>query len=201
MDLIRTVDSYIARLWGWFRVRATSPSAQFWLFVTGFIDSFVFFFPPEALLAAMVTAARKYVVRYTAICLVSTFLGALVAYGIGVYFFDTIGLFLIGLVDAGAALTEIQKQFLDNAFLIIFLAMWTPIPSVPIVISAGFFAVPMAAFIPGVILGRAVRFVAISALAYYLGDEALRFFSRYARIATIGVVMLVILYVIFKLFY
>jgi len=194
MDIIGKIGSKVSILWEWFKVRADSGQAQFWLFIAGFIDSFIFFFPPEVLYAGMVTAKREHVLRYTAIALLSTFLGALIAYSIGLFFFDTLGVSIIQFMNAEFIIAEIETQFLNNAFLIIFLAMWTPVPSVPVVISAGFFGVPLLAFAPGVILGRAVRFVAIGILAYYFGDEALRFFARYARYATVGIFILTALY-------
>lgn len=193
---ITSVKENVGACWIWFKDRADSKHAQFWLVIASIADSWAFFFPPEVMLAAMVTAVRRKWWYYALITTVFSIVGALFAYATGVFFFDTLGNFIISILSADQLVVRAGEGFSQNAFLILFLTILSPIPSVPFFIAAGFFKVPLGIFLLAALFGRTVRFYTIAFIARTFGPAALAVIARYANISMVLIGLLIVLYIV-----
>ena len=77
------------RLYSWPLEKARSPYAPWWLAFISFLESSVFPFPPDPILALLVLARRQHVIRLVVNCTVSSVVGGLLGYAIGYFLFQS----------------------------------------------------------------------------------------------------------------
>ena len=199
---IRTVIRYWNKLvnksWDWFESCADTVYARSALAFASFIDSWLFFFPPEILLVTMTAAKPKQWFQFATITTVFALLGGLVGYAVGAFFFEGIGEHIIASLGAENEFARAQEAFLNNAFLVMFLASFTPVPYVPFVLASGFFGVNLFVVLAASLVGRVLRFYLIAYVSKTFGKPILSVLTRYAHIATFIIIVLAVLYLILQ---
>ena len=85
---------YINYLYNWTLTKAGHPRAHWFLMFVAFIESFIFPIPPDIILIPMILSNRAKAWYFAIICTISSVIGALVGYLIGVFLFDTIGIII-----------------------------------------------------------------------------------------------------------
>ena len=97
--------------------------------------------------------------------------GALIAFAIGALAFDTVGLWMLGLVGISPARVEAEHARFDayGAWLVGLSAI-SPLPTKIVCIAAGAFGVPIPAFFIAILAGRSVRFFGIAAIVRFAGE-------------------------------
>lgn len=189
---------YILNKWNWFKDRAHNNHARFWLLLSAFMDSWFAFLPPELLLVAMIAAGAEYWVIYAAITTVMSVVGALFGYMIGFFFFDTVGINIISLINGEDIFAQARDIYSDKVFWIALVTASTPIPFIPFTISAGFFGVNVYSFALGSLIGRAIRFFLIAYIVRFFGKRSFTLAAKYVNILTVLVALAILVWVLIR---
>ncbi len=181
---------------GWVLRHAEGQHAKFWLSVLSFSEASFFPIPPDVLLIAILLAnkARKWF-YYSFLTSVFSVLGGVLGYGLGFFFFDIFGEFIISFYGLEEEFLGLKEVFDENTFWAIFAAAFTPIPYKIFTISAGLFNVNFFAFITASILGRSVRFFAVGFILKFYGEKVAGVLYKYFNIFSLAVLILLILVV------
>ena len=152
-------------------VYSKHPKAPFYLSVLSFIESSFFPFPPpDVMLAPMCLANRKKAWRFALLTTITSVLGGLFGYLIGMFAFEFVEPILksVGYWDK---FVTVKSWFLEWGILVIFIAGFSPIPYKLITISAGVASMALLPFIFASIIGRASRFYLVAGLIYLGGEK------------------------------
>lgn len=184
--------TWFRRLYDWTIHWSRTKRAPQALFAIAFVESSCFPIPPDALLIPMVVGHRQSWVRFASICTIGSVLGALLGYFIGWGLYETIGKPIVEIYHLQSAVEMLGQKYIDNAFLVIFTAAFTPIPFKAITISAGLFNVPIPTLIFASLIGRAGRFFLISACLRLFGKKIKDSIEKYFDIFSIIFIVLLI---------
>jgi membrane protein YqaA with SNARE-associated domain len=157
------------------------------------------FIAPDVLLIAILLVGSRQWLHYALLTTIASVLGAIFGYIIAVFFFDTIGVHLINVYHLSNQIEFARNAFADNAFLVIFLAAFTPIPYKVFVLAAGFFKINFFVFLLASIVGRGLRYTIIAYLVHVVGDRVTALLSRYSFVTTFAIIVIVGIYFIKQL--
>lgn len=155
---------------------ARHPRAPAMLGGLSFAEAIVFPLPPEVMLAPMCLAQPKRGFWFAAISLAGSLLGAVVGYLLGHYAYELVKPMLESLgwlakIDAQVEhLRQVTAESPWQAFWLLVLAGFTPIPLKIFTWASGIVGVPMLPFLASMFVGRGKR-VFLVALAIRLGGE------------------------------
>jgi len=187
------------KLIDWSVRHTTGTKAKLWLGILSFSEASFFLVPPDVLLIAILVSNTQKWVYYASFATVFSVLGGLFGYLIGFLFFDFLGEPLIALYSLQDSIKIVAEQFNNSAFLTIFLSAFTPIPYKLFTISAGFFKINIFSFITASILGRGMRFFAVSFFMKKFGARATKYLFKYLDVFSVAVVVLIVLiYFLFR---
>jgi membrane protein YqaA with SNARE-associated domain len=157
------------RLYDWTLSLAARPSAPYALGAVSFAESSFFPIPPDVVLAPMVLAQPKKAYNYAAICTAMSVIGGLAGYAIGVYFWDTIGQWLIALYGGKDKIDSLLALYREYGALLILIKGLTPIPYKFVTIASGIAGYDLFWFIVLSIITRGARFFGVAALLTHFG--------------------------------
>jgi membrane protein YqaA with SNARE-associated domain len=180
----------------WFKQRAHGPYAKAWLFFFSFTESSFLFIAPDVLLIAILLAGSRQWLYYGLLTTIASLLGAMFGYVISAFFFDTVGVRIVEIYDLTVQLETARAAFADNAFWVIFLAAFTPIPYKVFVLGAGFFKINFFIFLFASILGRGLRYILIAYVVHVVGSRATALLSRYSLLMTVSIIIVVCIYLL-----
>lgn len=155
------------------RVLAWSGHPRAPVILTGlsFAESSFFPIPPDVMLAPMCLARPAKAWWYATLCSLSSVLGGLFGYALGLWAFDSIEPWLMNSHYAGLFNAAVES-FHTWGFAYILLAGFTPIPYKVFTLSAGVVGMPFLPFVAGSLLGRSGRFFLVAGFIRLLGDQA-----------------------------
>jgi membrane protein YqaA with SNARE-associated domain len=197
--VIEGLKQYKQRLYKVARDAAKSKYADVWLMLTAFSEASFFLLPPDVLLVGILfSSAQRIRWKYwAAVTTLSSVIGGLFGYLIGVGLFDVLGRPIIEFYNLQAEVTQVGAWFNQYAFWTVFVSAFTPIPYKVFTISAGLFRIPVMIFVVASLLGRGIRFFVIAYIMRRYGKRVLRMTLRYFNIISIililGVVLLIFL--------
>ena len=145
--------------------------AAYWLAIVSFTESSFFLVPPDVMLAPMALAKPKKAWFYAGLTTLSSVLGGLMGYFIGVFAFNIVEPWLHSF-GYMASYQLADEWFQRWGFGVILLAGFTPIPYKVFTIASGAFGLGLIAFVLGSIIGRGARFFLVAGLMLW-GGEAL----------------------------
>jgi len=183
----------------WFMHHAEGPRAKWILGLISFTESSIFPIPPDPFLIALLMVKKRQWVFYTTLVVITSVLGGLFGYLIGLLFFDFFGAPVVSLYHLEPQLESSRILFNDNAFWAIFTAAFTPVPYKIFTIASGLFQINLIVFIVASILGRGIRYFIIGFLMHLFGDSMAKVFIKYFNIITILAVLAIIFYTLFKI--
>jgi membrane protein YqaA with SNARE-associated domain len=157
------------RLYDWTLSLAARPSAPYALGAVSFAESSFFPIPPDVVLAPMVLAQPKKAYNYAAICTAMSVIGGLAGYAIGVYFWDTIGQWLISLYGGKDKIDSLLALYREYGALLILIKGLTPIPYKFVTIASGIAGYDLFWFVVLSIITRGARFFGVAALLTHFG--------------------------------
>lgn len=182
-------------LMSWVASRARHPHVKWWLFGVAFAESSFFPIPPDVLLAAiLLTRERARAFFYAWITTVGSVLGGVFGYVIGFFFFQIIGEKLVAFYHLETEVAIVRELFVNNAFLAIFTAAFTPIPYKLFTIAAGLFGIDMFVFVIASIAGRGMRFYALAALMRYGGAYMAQVLYKYFNIISLLLIAIIMFF-------
>lgn len=128
--------------------------------------------PADALFLPLGLADDRRVWHFAAAATAGSVLGAMIAWAIGYFAFDTIGLSVLGLVGFDAADAERYRDtFAKHGWLLLFLSTVTPVSTKLVSIAAGAFGLSFVPFLLILGAGRAIRYVVLALVVVYAGHK------------------------------
>ena len=180
---------------------ADHPQAIYWLAFISFVESSFFPIPPDVLLLPLCLANRQKAFLYASVCTGASILGGLLGYGIGFYFFDTLGLPIIEFYGAAGKYDLFQEWYRAYGSIMVVVAGFTPIPYKVITISAGVFKFPIIEFLVLSIASRGLRFAIEAWVVKKWGEPALDLIDKhFNKLTLIAGILLVGGFLVLKFF-
>ena len=172
---------------------AQGPQAWAALAALAFMEAAFLPIPPDILLMPMMLANRKRVFALAAWCTAWSVLGGLLGYAIGAFFWQTWGLWLIGVLHVPLSEVEmLRAKYGAHAYLMV-VQVLTPVPFTLVSVSAGLARVPLAAFVIYATVLRALRFIVMEAtLVHFFGDRARLILERYMEVVVVTFLVLLV---------
>lgn len=162
----------LRRLYDWTLRLAGHPRAELALGGVTFAESSFFPIPPDALLVPMVLANRAKAWRYAAICIVSSVLGGIAGYFIGLLLFETVGQAILGFYGLQENFAEVAERYNELGWLMVLLGGgFTPLPYKLITLTSGVTQLDLVLFIVLSVIARTLRFAATCALLFWAGPK------------------------------
>jgi membrane protein YqaA with SNARE-associated domain len=190
---MRLFSSLYLRVMGWSR----HPKAAWVLGVLSFAESSFFPIPPDVMLAPMSLAKPHRAWWYATITTVTSVLGGVLGYVIGVYFFDAIAPWL----EASRYWESFQTAktwFLDWGFWAVLIAGFSPIPYKVFTIAAGVMGMPILPFIAASLVGRGGRFYLVAGLMKWGGRRMEHLLESYVDRLGWSLVVIIVIFVLIQ---
>ena len=176
--------SPLRALYDWTLSLAGHRHAQWALGFISFLESMIFPIPPDVLLMPMVLAARERAWRLATICTLTSVLGGLAGYGIGLFLFDSIGQAILDLYGYAEKFTHFQGLYNEYGAWIVFLAGFSPIPYKVFTIASGVTQLDLLTFFIASTLSRGARFFLVAGLLWRFGTPIRGFIERWLGLLT-----------------
>ena len=128
--------------------------------------------------------------RFGGIATAGSVLGGILGYGIGYYFADTIGRWILHLYGSEGALADYQAWFARYGIYVILIKGLTPIPYKLVTIASGVAHFDLFTFVWSSIVTRGFRFMLLSLLCWKFGPAAMPVIER--NLTRIGIAVLVL---------
>ena len=181
-------------LYAWMLKNANGRHAWAALACFAFAEASFFPIPPDVMLLPMMVADRKNAFRLAAWCAFWSVMGGMLGYTIGHLFWQTAGLWLIGILHIPLAKVELYRQSFSNHAYMIMVQGATPIPYKLVTIASGLAGVPFLSFMFFSTITRSFRFVVLEGLlVHFFGAQAKAMLDKYLEVALIGFLILVVL--------
>lgn len=187
----------MSRLLEWLKIQSQKKMIFPLLSLFSFTESIIFPIPIDIFVILLASFNPK---KWFKIFLNSTFfsvLGALFAYALGYFFFDTVGVSIIEFLSFQDHFLEVQGLFEKGVFVVMFLSAFTPIPYKVFTLAGGFLKVSLLPFVLASVLGRGLRFFLEAFFAQKYGEIIARKFLKYFNIFGLVLVVAIVFYVLF----
>lgn len=171
--------SIIQRLYNWTMEKSAHPQAEFWLALVSFVEASFFPIPPHPLLGLMCLANPKQAVRYAIICTLASVAGGIFGYGIGFFLYESVGLWLLGVLGLTDAFPPAACYLRQYGAEIILIKGATPIPFKLLTITAGFIHMNFWTFLWASLASRAFSFMLVGILFRLFGAPIKAFIDKY----------------------
>ena len=177
------------RIYEWVLGFAAKPIAPIVLFCIAFVEAFMPFVPPDALLIPMCLENRKKSAVFAVISIVGSVAGAMV------------GFFIIASLISGGAewmfgedqIKAVVAEFGVRGHLWVFVAALTPVPFFVLTTAAGVAELNFGLFLAACIVGRSLRYGIEAGIVWWIGEKAKIFIEKWFNLVTIVACILVAL--------
>lgn len=191
----------IRRLYDWVLSWADTRFGVPVLAAVSFIESSFFPVPPDPLLMALCLGRPKKSFWYAFVCSVSSVLGGVLGYFIGLVLWELLSGFFFTYLFTPEAFIYVSDRYQENAFIAILGAALTPIPYKVFTVAAGVFKISLLTLIAASVIGRSARFFIEAGLIFFLGDRIKLFIDRYFNIlVTLFFILLVLGFILVKVY-
>lgn len=144
----------------------------------------------------MVLAQKSRAWYFAALTTISSVLGGLAGYLIGIFLYDSVGLWLMELYGLEEYFQVLGTWYEEYGIWMVLISGFLPIPYKVFTIASGVFAMAILPFVIGSVIGRGARFFAVSLICYWAGDAVHSIMRRYATpigwVLTVLVVILIV---------
>ena len=144
------------------------------IFVLCFLESIIFPFPQEVFMIPMMASDRDRIFKIAWFALLGSLFGAIAAYFIGMYLFESIGMYILNLYGLYETFTNFSDQVSVYGFLYVFVGGFTPVPFKIITLSSGFIGINFLIFIAASIISRSIRFFLIGYIIWKFGEDIMK---------------------------
>jgi membrane protein YqaA with SNARE-associated domain len=193
----------LKQLYDWTLSHAARRSAEAWLAVIAFIESSVFLIPADVLYLPMALARPQRAYRYALTATLSSTLGGIAGYALGLYAYDYLAAPLLdfyGRRDELEALRGCVGR--DTALLLLLTSGLAHLPPMKVVtILSGLMDIGLVFFILSCLVARGARFFALAYVLRRWGEPIRDFIERrLGLIAALAAVLLIASYFLLKAF-
>jgi len=184
--------AWLRALYDWTMEKAAHPHAVWWLAFFSFVESSFFPIPPHPLLGLMCLAEPKKAIRFALVATGSSVLGGLFGYAIGYMLYESVGVWLLGVLGLSESFPIAACYIREQGALAVFFAAGTPVPFKLMTITAGFIEMNLFTFALAALAGRALIFMVVGILFQVFGAPIKRIIDKYLGLLTSLFVVLVI---------
>ena len=161
------------------------------IFILCFLESIIFPFPQEVFMIPMMASDRDRIFKIAWFALLGSLFGAIAAYFIGMYLFESIGMYILNLYDLNEAFSNFSDKVSEFGFIYVFIGGFTPVPFKIVTLSSGFIGINFLIFITASIISRLVRFFLIGYIIWKFGEDIMKSFEN--RLNTYLILFLIFL--------
>lgn len=170
--------------------KSESRAYSWIVFILTICESIFLFIPPEVFMTPPIIANKKRAVPITIATALGSIVGGAIAYMIGAWLWDSVGLWLINTFSNPELIENaIKPMFSKYGILIIVLTAVTPIPYKLLALWLGFIGYPIWIFLGVSAIFRTGRFMTIAALLYFFQERANAIVKKYFWPLTIGAII------------
>lgn len=170
--------------------KSESRAYSWIVFILTICESIFLFIPPEVFMTPPIIANKKRAVPITIAAALGSIVGGAIAYMIGAWLWDSVGLWLINTFSNPELIENaIKPMFSKYGILIIVLTAVTPIPYKLLALWLGFIGYPIWIFLGVSAIFRTGRFVTVAALLYFFQERANAIVKKYFWPLTIGAII------------
>jgi membrane protein YqaA with SNARE-associated domain len=148
------------------------PAIVWIVFALTVCESIFLFIPPEVFMTPPVVADKKRALPVVIAASLGSLVGGTVAYAIGLWLFDSVGVWLIQTFASMEKFELAQAMFARHGVFIIFLAAFTPVPYKLLAMCAGFLGFSAPLFLGISAVFRTVRFSIVGYLLWRFQETA-----------------------------
>ena len=172
------------RLYEWTMRMAGRREAPYALGGVSFAESSFFPIPPDVMLIPMCIARPKRAFFYALITTIGSVLGGVAGYLIGLFLYESIGLFIIDTYGLQDKVDAFRALFDEHGHWAILVAGFTPIPYKLVTILSGVAAYDILLFIALSLLTRGGRFFLLASLLFFFGERIRVIIERHFALLT-----------------
>ncbi len=165
-------------LYDWTMRLAASRHAVRALAAVSFVESSVFPVPPDTLLVPMVLAERAKAWWFAALCTLTSVLGGLAGYAIGLFLFEAVAEPVLDFYGYAGKFGQFAETYNNWGAWAVLIAGVTPFPFKVITIASGATKLSLTIFIVASLIARAIRFFAVAGLLYVFGPPIRDFIEK-----------------------
>lgn len=152
--------------------RAETKTYTWLVFLMTVCESIFLFIPPEVFMTPPIIANKKRAVPVVLAATLGSIVGGIIAYCIGLWLFDSVGVWLIENFASIEKFELAQSLFIKHGIFIIFLTAVTPVPYKLMAICAGFMGFPAVLFLGLSAVFRTGRFAIVGYLLWRFQGRA-----------------------------
>ena len=164
-----------------FILKKSESRGYSWLvFFLTICESIFLFIPPEVFMTPPIIANKRRAVPITVAASLGSLVGGAIAYMIGMWLYDSVGIWLIETFSNPALIdSTIKPMFSKYGIMIIVLTAVTPIPYKLLAIWLGFIGYPLWIFLAVSAVFRTGRFAIVGTLLYLFQERANSIVQKY----------------------
>jgi len=159
--------------------RAESRWYTWIVFLMTVCESIFLFIPPEVFMTPPIVANKKRAVPVVTAAALGSIVGGIIAYCIGMWLFDSVGMWVIENFASIEKFELAQSLFIKHGIFIIFLTAVTPVPYKLMAITAGFMGFPSVLFLGLSAVFRTGRFAIFGYLLWRFQARANAIVKRF----------------------
>lgn len=152
--------------------RADTRTYIWLVFIMTVCESVFLFIPPEVFMTPPIIANKKRAVPVVVAATLGSIVGGIIAYCIGLWLFDSVGIWLIENFASMEKFELAKSLFIKHGIFIIFLTAVTPVPYKLMAITAGFMGFPAFLFLGLSAVFRTGRFAIMGYLLWRFQERA-----------------------------
>jgi membrane protein YqaA with SNARE-associated domain len=181
-------------LYAWMLTKSQGRNAWWALAAFAFAEASFFPIPPDVMLLPMMLADRRRAFRLAAWCAFWSVMGGMLGFAIGALFWNTAGVWLIGVLHIPLEQVEnLRQRYSESAYLIVAQGL-TPVPYKIVTIASGLAGVPFFLFMLYSAITRSLRFIVLEGLlVHFFGAQAKELLEKYLEVAMVAFLVLVVL--------
>lgn len=178
------------RVTEWLLAWGNHPSGPVVLILLTLLEATVFPAPTEAMLLALSISRPRRAWWFATLAATGSVVGGIIGYQLGATVFPQFGRPVLDALGFSAQLPLVERAYRDNMWLALITSGYTPIPYLLYTMMAGAFSLPIIPFVAGSLIGRALKYIPLALLAWWLGPAVRQLVSRYAAWVGAGVTLL-----------
>lgn len=170
--------------------KSESPIYTWIVFLLTICESIFLFVPPEVFMTPPIIANKRRALPITVAAALGSIVGGTIAYMIGAWLYDSVGMWLITTFSNPELIeTAIKPMFSRYGILIIVLTAVTPIPYKLLAIWLGFIGYPILLFLGVSAIFRTGRFAIVGYLLWRFQEHANTIVKKYFWPLTLGAII------------
>ena len=176
---------------------SNSPLAYPFLFVICLIEAIIFPLPQEIIMIPMMAVNKAKIYMIAFVCLAGSLAGAVIAYFIGLFLFESLGMLILETLHMNIAFYDFVSDIEHYGFLYVFIGGFTPLPFKVVTLSSGFLNINFLIFILACILSRSIRFFLIGFLIKTYGEQVMLEFEKRLTLYSIFFIIIILLIIFY----